>query len=416
MKKFLFLFLLIANTAWGMDTPLFHHSSNTPSNSATSYAPVYATTGSPGWTTTAANELTLQANKLPLGGTIKGLQVKFLSPITQGSYTITVRKNAVDTAVTCAVTDQECTDLISTVSVSLDDKIAYKLVPSGSPVASAVLITVLFDSGNTGKSLFVFNQNGTVNGSANRFSGVMASGSINSTEANVSQRVTSAGTLSGLGCYSNAAPGAGTSYAVTVMLNGVATNLEATLSDTGTACTPDTSDSVAIAVNDLISYRYAPSNTPAAIQIKPSMVFTPTIDGESMVMFANPTSPSTTVANYAYTTGLAAFTATEADTQVLTPAAVFKNLYVSGTTAPGAAKSYTYALRLDGASQLLTTSISGAAQTSNSETGINVNSSVGDLMNMLLTPAGTPTAPGVNRHSMTIYISPGSVINNAIIR
>ena len=83
-------------------------------------------------------------------------------------------------------------------------------------------------------------------------------------------------------------------------------------------------------------------------------------------------------------------------------------LYVSGPAAPGAGKSITYTLLVNGVASALTCTISGASQTANSDTTHSVSVSAGDLISIQGTPSGTPTWTSPIRTSMRFASSDAS--------
>lgn len=81
-----------------------------------------------------------------------------------------------------------------------------------------------------------------------------------------------------------------------------------------------------------------------------------------------------------------------------TPAGVLSNLTCWTSVAPGAAKSYAFALYVNGATSALTCTVSGAATTTCSDTTHTVSNGTGTTGNRLafsVTPSGTPTAAAV---------------------
>lgn len=73
-------------------------------------------------------------------------------------------------------------------------------------------------------------------------------------------------------------------------------------------------------------------------------------------------------------------------------AGAFSKLYIVLETAPGAGKSYTYSMYINGAATALSVQISDS-NTSGSDTSHSVSVAVGDTVSWEASPAGTPTAP-----------------------
>ena len=71
---------------------------------------------------------------LPLNGVVSDLYVR-VDPSPTGEYAFTVRKNGVDTAVTCTVAGATtgCSDQSNSVAFDSGDLITLKATPSGSP-------------------------------------------------------------------------------------------------------------------------------------------------------------------------------------------------------------------------------------------------------------------------------------------
>ena len=105
-----------------------------PNNAATSYIGVTASGASTATTT--------QASTWPSAGVIDGLicQVN-TAPGTGNSWAMRIRVNAVDSAVTCTITDtaDQCEDLTNAVSVARGARVGYSLVPTSAPVSPTSL-------------------------------------------------------------------------------------------------------------------------------------------------------------------------------------------------------------------------------------------------------------------------------------
>lgn len=86
-----------------------------------------------------ANELNVQ-NIMPTAGTIKNFFVFVQSvPGAGASWTMTVRNNGADTAVTCTITGaaaQSCSDTTHTAVFAAGDLIAIRIASSGGPNAT----------------------------------------------------------------------------------------------------------------------------------------------------------------------------------------------------------------------------------------------------------------------------------------
>lgn len=78
------------------------------------------------------------ALRLP-AGTFSQIGCALNSALSQGSYTMAVRKNGVDQAVTCAISTQTCSDIAHTFATSTNDNISISIVPAGTPTTGVSL-------------------------------------------------------------------------------------------------------------------------------------------------------------------------------------------------------------------------------------------------------------------------------------
>ena len=77
---------------------------------------------------------------------------------------------------------------------------------------------------------------------------------------------------------------------------------------------------------------------------------------------------------------------------VVPRAGTLKNLFAAVSAAPGAAKSWVFTVRKNGADQALTCTISGASSTSASDVANTFTAAAGDEIEIKVAPSGTPTA------------------------
>src|SRR3990167_5527970 len=99
------------------------------------------------------------------------------------------------------------------------------------------------------------------------------------TEANVRDILSPAGTLSKLYIQLTGTPGTGQSYIFTVYQNGSPTSLACTVADTATTCN-DTAHSVTITAGDQMSLESVPVSTPTARKAIWTLDFNSTTSGE----------------------------------------------------------------------------------------------------------------------------------------
>jgi hypothetical protein len=78
-----------------------------------------------------------------------------------------------------------------------------------------------------------------------------------------------------------------------------------------------------------------------------------------------------------------------------------RNLVVVASAAPGAAQTFTYTLRKNGVAQAVTTSLSGASQTTNSDTTHSVSYGAGDTIDVQLV---TSNGAAVAAHLVSVEV------------
>ncbi len=213
-------------------------------------------------------------------GKIRDLIVKLSNAPGSGSYTLTLYVNAVISTLTVSIADPNTTgsDTVNEVAVVAGDRLEMKFVPIGSP-ANVITTTswgMTFVATTDGESPVLGGVDVAPSTAADNFNFLQDStGSPwNATEANRHQ-MSLAQRLKNLYVWLNTAPGAGKSYTFTVMKNGVATTLVATVSEASQTGN-DITHTVTVLVDDDLSLKSAPSGTPAASYIHWGLVGYPT--------------------------------------------------------------------------------------------------------------------------------------------
>lgn len=413
MKKYiiLLLLLLIASPAWAMRSIFF--TSSTPSTSAVNFTNL--TQGA--YVATSDSSV---RNVSSVEGFFESLKVNAsVAPGSGKSYTITIQKNGSDTAITCQIADTAttCKDFNNISAIAVGDNFSAKVTPSGTPASSVIAISIIFNTRSNPYTLISLGGS-TASGqtpsvSASEDTTLMGSSTWSSAG---SQIAPTAGTISNLYILLNAAPGAaasGKSYTFTVLKNSVATALTCTVLETATSC-EDTSNSVTFVAGDRLLLRsVSPANTPTAARVAAGYKFTPTINGESMYMWATGNSAtSASATNYIRVVqSKGGFTATESAVQFVVPISgpIAKKIRASISNSPGTSKSFTYYFRKNSANTTLTMTISNSGTTASDSTHTE-ELTEGDLINWSITPSGTPTVGVGNAFSTVIYISPNDLI------
>lgn len=119
------------------------------------------------------------------------------------------------------------------------------------------------------------------------------------------------------------------------------------------------------------------------------------VAGSSQLINLIANNPSTTATSFAPIVGYGGFApiATESDASCVVPVAgTFKSVAYMTRTAPGAGKSYTITLRVNGADSALTFTNSGASIAASVTTDVAV--SAGDVVSWKFVPSGTPSVSG----------------------
>ncbi len=188
-----------------------------------------------------------------------------------------------------------------------------------------------------------------------------------STELNaVRSYLPMAGTISSLYVGLATAPGAGGNmYTFTLMKNGVATALTcfATGTGNGTGDTnkfcSDLGHPVSVSATDLISIKIVPFSNPALqTSIRFGIVFTPNIDGQTIIMGGTDSVYAST-ALYTNTVGGTFLTSgTENDQKTLfATSGMVSNLYIISSAAPGSGQTRTFTMAKNSSAQALSCSM-----------------------------------------------------------
>lgn len=347
------------------------------------------------------------------------------APGTAKSYTFTIRKNSVDTAVTIAISGSNTsgTDNTHSVSFAAGDVITIGVTPSGTPSApSLIQWNFVADSGGTHFAPLLGGSHTTTNLSTastvySQLTGASnGSNTWNATELNQQIICPTGGTISNLYAVSDVAPGTAKSYAITLVQNGSPSALVATVSGSNTSAN-DTTHSITVAAGDTLSISATPSGTPAVARYVWGLQFTPTNAGESFFGFGNSNAPSTTTTQYELPLGVGAngYSTTESTKFFCLGATEITALYAKLGTAPGGATSRTITIRQNASSSTAAVTISGSNTTGNI-TGQSISVAQSDTLDMMLTVGGTPAADtnGLHVGVLTFISAGGSNFNQPV--
>jgi len=206
----------------------------------------------------------------PYAGTLYNLRARIVTAPGAGtSRTITVQKNGSSPAGTlaCTISDAAVTgsDDANSVSVAAGDYVTFHHTYSGAPAnAGGIGASMKFVPTTSGMTFVSYTGHGyTPSTSATSYAPVSWCGNQSPGAAITNYRCrTRAMTLKNLYVRLNASPGAGKSYAFTILKNGVATGLSVTIADSAT--TGNDTDDVSVSDGDILSMEIVPSGTPTA--------------------------------------------------------------------------------------------------------------------------------------------------------
>lgn len=227
------------------------------------------------------------------------------------------------------------------------------------------------------------------------------SGAINviTTESLTASLVSTNGVIKDLRVKFETAPGAGTHYDITLMLNGAPTALTCEVADAAVA-NSDLVNQIDVTGGDAISVEFDPTNTPATGQVWWSAVFTGD-NANEMCIFG--TSGVETlydsITQHCYLMGqIGQFIgSTSAVASILPVDGTFKNLYVRLSEDPGSAPdAYAFTLVKWTSDTALTCTIV-ANDTTGNDTVNTASFSAGERTQLRIEPVSTPSAsPSIN--------------------
>lgn len=203
--------------------------------------------------------------------------------------------------------------------------------------------------------------------------------------------VATSGKIKNLRVKLSGAPGAGTHYDFTLMLNNAPTALTVEIANTATSGA-DTTHEVDVVAGDLVQLRCEPTNTPATPYATWTSIFEGTTPRESLIMGGTGAGYlSNTATEYMQPMAGKSPGLTEDDRRTVCPTSgKIKNLYVELEDSPGTAPdAYKFTLRKNGVSQTLTVTITAPDTTGNNIVN-EVTVAAGDVLTLMIEPLETP--------------------------
>jgi hypothetical protein len=205
-----------------------------------------------------------------------------------------------------------------------------------------------------------------------------------------------AGTVQNARLHLSAAPGTGNSTSWTLYVNGSASSVVVTVSDSATDGI-DTTHNATVAQGDLLEWKNVHTGGSFSPNEFLSCSFTSTNANESLLTGGSNSVPNSATHYYPISGTFTNTVTTEASAETVMPTAgTLDNLYIYGNngSGPGAGTSYTFTLYKNGVATALTTAISGSTRT-NSDTTHSISFVAGDTISLEAAPSGTPVQQAI---------------------
>ena len=394
-----------------MKTFLHGFTSNTINNS-TRYSPVSGYVGS------AATSHVTCGQVIPTTGVLGNLYAVLDSaPGASKTWLVDVFKNNSTVLTTLTFTGAAQTSDSDTGYYAVDagDTISYRFRPSGTPSGTKFRFKSVFVSDTSGESILLGGwQENSLSTSSTTDLVLSGTTPLNSSATNHSV-IPTGGTLKKLYVALNVDPGTSPdAYTFTLYKNSSSTALTtAIVADNTTG--NDASNTVSVAAGDKVYLLVSPTDTPSASPIcNFGMVFAPTTDGESIMLFSNSDNLNATATEYNLLCGFGrTLSGTEANHQYYSTGITLKKLYIETQVAPGAGKSYTFTVRNGSGDTSLSAQVSGTGKTGNDTTNTaDVN---GEMFDLSIVPSGTPSTGDLYGGIVMVeYVLPASAVIKTI--
>lgn len=323
------------------------------------------------------------------------------------SYAFTLYVNNTATALTCTISgavDTTCADTSNQVSVSAGDEVFLEVVPTSSPTTRFSEWTMTFSGDTAAESLLMSASGNSTTNQNNLHHGLI--GMIQAyepTEIEGTSVIPTTGTISDLYVINLTDPGAGSSRVHTLYVNGVATALTCTVSDTNTHCS-DVTNSTTVYPGDLVYY-YMTLTGFTGTKFSYGAKFTAETDGEFIMMATGDGVPSNATTSYGDpTTGDQSNWSTSGTlTDNLISSVTLKSLYVVAESSPGSGNTWVFTVQDDGSDTALTVTFTDADQSGNFQGSADVTTL--HQIDLASVPTSSPTQGSIN-FSIAAYITP----------
>lgn len=288
-----------------------------------------------------------------------------------GSRAYTLMVNGVASTLTTTISGSTCApgDTTHTVNVSAGDRVSMRQVTTGTVAAAVQQWGMKIVAANPNEApLLSTHFPSTIAGGDTRFMAITGDRQPQSSAGDAESIIPTAGNIDKLYIKINTAI-LTSGLTVTLMKNGVATALTATVAANGTAAN-DTTDQVALVAGDRLSWRVASAGSNDTVTSVGAR-WNPTTNGEAIAVSSYKADfPQGVISYYNMGNTGADNGTTEANyLNLLTLAGTVKNLYVYNTgTVGAAAQTETVTFRKNSAGTALTCSIASGASTCNDTT------------------------------------------------
>jgi hypothetical protein len=323
-----------------------------------------------------------------------------IPPTGGNTWTIMVRKNLADTALTCTITAADSGVCTTSAGLALvpGDRLSLRTTSTGAPAGTFVSVSNVFEPTTPGDTL-LFSYAPSISTSAAQAIMPFMPGAASIAFRRYSM-MPDDGTVDRLYVYSNApgTGGSGKSYDYSIYKNGAVTSpaITTNIADTSVSGNDVTNSFTVVGpsgatAGDDIEFVGSPNSTPTAAVAGFGARFRPTT-AKFPLMVSNSvaTGGATTELFYPMTGSSVSGTATEADVQTASDAMTITKLAAKYSAAPGAlasGKSRTVILRKNGADAA---SCTVSENTLVNTCSINVSVAAGDLINYKETLTASP--------------------------
>lgn len=334
------------------------------------------------------------------GGTFSNLRISLgAAPGSGKSYTFRLRVNGSNTNIVVTISDTDTTgvDSSNTATVSAGDIVSFSCTPSGTPTAaSSVRFCIQFSGSTEKESLLIGGTGSNSHSSGGPYYSNAVSAYSGASETGVADEdsvIAVSGTIKNLYVAMSTAPGSGKSRTFTLMVNGSASSLSCTVSDTSTLAN-NTSDTVSVSAGDKISIKDTTSGSPTSTSgIKTSLTLVADVDGQFNISGMVYSTVGTLTTEYlpiasARASGDAVGTSTESSTATITNSVTINAIYVDLTFPPGPSpRQRVFTLRKNSSDTSVACTITSLTKTGSS-TSNSVYFSDGDSLSISNVPSG----------------------------